>query len=255
MVNKSLIPIEQREVEFYDDTITAVVLETGKIFVPIKPLCDYLGLNWSAQRKRIIRSEVLSQEQGMVVMTTPGGPQDVLALPLDKIPGWLFGISANRVKPELKDKIITYQRECFNVLWEAFQTGRLTSDPASYNSDLPAAHAYRIAIAVADLARGQLILESRVQDNVQRIEQLEQAITSPGATVTQDQASQISQAVKAVAMKLGEQTGRNEYGGVYGELYRKFGITSYKLLPVSRFQEAMDFLTQWHQSLVGDEPF
>jgi hypothetical protein len=73
--------------------------------------------------------------------------------------------------------------------------------------------------------------------------------------LTAGQASQISQAVKAVAMKLGEQSGRNEYGGVYGELYRKFSITSYKLLPAGRFQEAMDFLTDWHQTLVGDEPF
>ena len=55
--------------------------------------------------------------------------------------------------------------------------------------------------------------------------------------------------------KLGEESGRNEYGGVYGELYRKFSITSYKLLPANRFQEAMKFLTNWHQSLVGEEPF
>ena len=54
---------------------------------------------------------------------------------------------------------------------------------------------------------------------------------------------------------MSERSGRNEYGGVYGELYRKFGITSYKLMPAKRFQEAMDFLTNWHQSLVGDEPF
>ena len=32
-----------------------------------------------------------------------------------------------------------------------------------------------------------------------------------------EQASQISQAVKAVAMELSKQSGRNEYGGVYGE--------------------------------------
>jgi hypothetical protein len=70
-----------------------------------------------------------------------------------------------------------------------------------------------------------------------------------------DRASQISQAVKAVAMKLSEQSGRNEYGGVYGELYRKFSITSYKLLPAKKFEEAMNWLTEWHQSMVGDEPF
>ena len=56
-------------------------------------------------------------------------------------------------------------------------------------------------------------------------------------------------------MTLSKASGSNQYGGVYGELYRKFGITSYKLLPASRFEEAIGFLTSWHQSLVGDEPF
>ena len=57
--------------------------------------------------------------------------------------------------------------------------------------------------------------------------------------VTPDQASQNSQAVKTVAMKLSKTSSRNEYEGVYGGLYRKFGITSYKQLPASNFDEAM----------------
>jgi hypothetical protein len=74
--------------------------------------------------------------------------------------------------------------------------------------------------------------------------------------VSDEQASQISQAVKAVAMAFSKQTGRNEYGGVYGELYRRFGITSYKLLPARRFQEAMDWLSEWYQSITDEEtPF
>ena len=57
-------------------------------------------------------------------------------------------------------------------------------------------------------------------------------------------------------MKLSETTGRNEYGGVYGELYRRFGITSYKLLPANRFQKAMDWLSAWYQNIADDEvPF
>jgi len=93
-----------------------------------------------------------------------------------------------------------------------------------------------------------------VGDLTQRVATLEKRV-APGEAVTDDQASQISQAVKAVAVVLTKQSGSNQFGAVYGELYRKFGITSYKLLPANRFQEAMDYLTDWHQSLVGDEPF
>lgn len=49
-------------------------------------------------------------------------------LPLKFLLGWLFGVSANRVKSEMREKIIRYQRESYDVLWEAFQEGRLTAD-------------------------------------------------------------------------------------------------------------------------------
>jgi len=87
-----------------------------------------------------------------------------------------------------------------------------------------------------------------------RLETLESTI-SPGAAITEDEASQISQAVKAVAIAMGDKTKRNEFGAVCGEMYRKLGVTSYKMLPVDRFEEAMDWLNDWYQSLEGDSAF
>ena len=64
--------------------------------------------------------------------------------------------------------------------------------------------------------------------------------------MTEEQASQISQAVKSVAQALGKASGRNEFGGVYGEFYRKFGVASYRMLRARRFEEATSFLADWH---------
>ena len=94
-----------------------------------------------------------------------------------------------------------------------------------------------------------------VQDHEQRLETIEAQLAPPAHAITHSQAMQISQAVKAVAIAQGKQTKRNEFGTVYGELYRKFEITSYKLLPAAKFEEAMDFLNEWHQSLTGESPF
>ncbi len=44
----------------------------------------------------------------------------MLCLLLDYINGFLFGINARRVKPELRDRIITYQQGCYQVLAAAF---------------------------------------------------------------------------------------------------------------------------------------
>ena len=152
----ALEPIDEREVLLYDDTLTAVLVlpeadVDPQIFVPVKPISDALGLSWAGQSERIRRDDVLAEEMRLIRVTrtnSPGGRPDVLCLPLEFIPGWLFGLQVSRVKPELRDKILLFRRECYRVLSEAFQEGRLTADPAFSNlvqGDSPAAQAYRMA--------------------------------------------------------------------------------------------------------------
>ncbi|MCB8988840.1 MAG: ORF6C domain-containing protein [Ardenticatenaceae bacterium] len=266
MSDNALQPMEQKTVLFYDDEITAVRLADGRVMIPVRPLCDRLGVAWSPQLRRINRDAVLADEvQGVTVTVTPGGKQEMMCLPLDYISGWLFGINADRVKSEIKDRLIRYQRECYKVLAEAFQDGRLTTDTdmdieALLAQDSPAAQAYQMAMAVVRMARQQLLMEARLDTAVStlaehgtRLDQLEAAVG--GEHITEAQAAQISQAVKAVALALGKRTKKNEFGGVYGELYRKFNVSSYKAIPQRRFDEVMAFLNEWLQSHISGDPF
>lgn len=268
--SKSLVPVEQKEVVFYEDIIVAVRLLDSSIFIPVKPICDLLGVDWGGQYRRIQRDPVLSEEiQRIDVTSTRRGTQPMVCLPLDYISGFLFGLNADRVKPELRERVLRYQRECYKVLAEAFQEGRLTSDldfDDLLASDTPAAQAYKIASAIMKMARQQLMLEAQLgthtaqlQDHEQRIEEIEATLGDPGQHITPDQAMQISQAVKTVAIALEKKTKKNEYGAVYGQLYREFGITSYKQLPANRFDRAMKWLTEWYRRITGatgdDLPF
>jgi len=48
----ALVPIEEKKVNFYGDEITAVLIEINgqrQVYVPVRPLCEYLGLTWSSQ--------------------------------------------------------------------------------------------------------------------------------------------------------------------------------------------------------------
>lgn len=266
----ALVPIEEKQVVFYDDVIYAVRLNDGRVFVPMRPIIERLGVDWASQYKRAGRDPILSEEMQSIVVTTTDSrheamPREMLCLPLDYLSGFLFGISANRVKEELRDNVIRYQRECYKVLAEAFQDGRLTADPTFdelLQTDSETVQAYKMLQAMVKLARNQILLEAKLEDHSlqlgkheARLEEIESSLWESKHNVTPDQASQISQAVKLVATTLGKRTGRNEFGAVYGEFYRKFGITSYKLLPMRKFEQAMRFLTNWHQELVGDAPF
>lgn len=268
----ALVPLEQKDVLFYEDEITAVRVRRdgeSQIFVPLRPIVELLGLDWSGQLRRTRDDAVLGEEIVPVRVETAGGPQTMPCLPLDMLNGWLFGINANRVKAAARPRLVRYQRECYRVLYEAFDEGRLTLGAEAafqellQQSESQAVEAYRMLQAMLKMARNQIIIESRLsrQDeqlsqHERRLVQLEERFDAgAGETVNESQASQISQAVKAVAMQLSKQSGRNEYGGVYGELYRRFEITSYKLLPAGRFGEAMEFLNQWYASLTSDAPF
>lgn len=257
--------VDQKTVAFYGDEIVALRTQAGGIYIPVKPVCELIGVTWPSQSNRIKRDAVLSVEAKniSVFVTNTQGSQnrEMLCLPLDYLSGFLFGINASRVNADIKDKLIRYQRECYKVLSEAFFEGRLNPDTEFeqllQNPDNPAVQAYQTFQALTKLARHQLILESRISTNTERIEQLESIIGDTKQNVTPSQASQISQAVKAIASELGKQSRRNEYGGVYGELYRRFEITSYKLLPKTRFDEAMNFLTNWYLNITdgGEVPF
>ena len=76
---------------FFEDELTTVKLENAGIYVPIRPLCDNLGLSLTGQRERIWRSGVLDEAILGVRVTHPPGrggeTQEMLCLPLDLLPG------------------------------------------------------------------------------------------------------------------------------------------------------------------------
>lgn len=70
----------------------------------MRPIIDNLGMSWSGQFERLQRDPILSEAtRGVRVTRTPeeGGAQEMISLPLKFIPGFLFGINANRVKEVL----------------------------------------------------------------------------------------------------------------------------------------------------------
>ncbi|MCL4266098.1 MAG: hypothetical protein KJ069_23010 [Anaerolineae bacterium] len=66
---KALAPVDQKQVEFYGDELTAMLVEDGTVYVPVRPICDYLGLSWTGERERINRDPVLADVVRFVRVT------------------------------------------------------------------------------------------------------------------------------------------------------------------------------------------
>lgn len=100
-----------------------VINHNDKPYVPMKQIAENIGLAWHAQFERLQRNEVLSQGIRVIRIPSNGGEQDAVCLPLHYLNGWLFGVKISKVKPELKEKLIHYQKECYEVLWDYWTTG------------------------------------------------------------------------------------------------------------------------------------
>lgn len=106
-------------VDFRSDTLFAVERDDG-VFVAIKPIVQSLGLDWKAQHRRVSDDPIL--REGMVTMTIPsvGGAQETTCLRLDLVNGWLLTIDEARVKEDARERVLTYKRECYSVLFQHF---------------------------------------------------------------------------------------------------------------------------------------
>ena len=56
----------------------------------------------------------------MMTIPSNGGEQEIVMLPVSYLNGWLFSVEVKRVKPEIQARLLSYQRECFDVLANHF---------------------------------------------------------------------------------------------------------------------------------------
>ena len=121
-------------VKFNNQSIP-VFFHEEKPYVAMKPICENIGLNWDGQRQRIQRNHVLSQGTVMITAPSKSGEQEYSCLPIGYLNGWLFGIDVNRVKPEIKQTLIKYQLECFDVLYNHFMPKVATAHPNTITAE------------------------------------------------------------------------------------------------------------------------
>jgi hypothetical protein len=269
--------LPQRIVPFYGDELIAVQDRHDTIFVLFSHLCDNLGLNRRGQTQRVQRHAVMNAGLVLVTVETEGGPQTVQCLRIDLLPLWLSGVQASRVKPELQDKLTHYQQEAAQVLWQAFKPQILVGELADSGEDNQTIthlqHIAEMGRAITALAEQQIELQRQQQHLTSRIDKAAHIIKEvqaqysdvqirlgvledtlhPATYVTDAQATEVSNAVKALAELL---TGKGigSYQSVFQELYRRFGVSSYKVIRKEQYSAALTFLDEWRRAASEQNP-
>ncbi|EEV4555588.1 hypothetical protein EKD30_001453 [Escherichia coli] len=113
-----------------------VVNHNGEPYTPMKPIVEGMGMDWASQftkMKQRFKTCIVK-----ITMQLPGDEQrrEIICLALRKLAGWLQTIIPNKVRPEIRDKVIQYQEECDDVLYEYWTKGHVVN-PRKAKKALP----------------------------------------------------------------------------------------------------------------------
>lgn len=176
-VNTISVPFNGQQI------ITAMA--AGVAYVAMKPIVENLGMSWGTQQQKLARH---IGKFGCIHMNIPsaGGLQKMLVLPLKKLNGWLFSINPEKVRADIRDKLIQYQEECFTVLHDYWTKGN-TENPrkkTTVDERTPLRDAVNMLVSKKRLMYPEAYAMIHQRFNVESIEDLE--------------ASQIQQAIEYV---------------------------------------------------------
>ncbi len=94
-----------------------IVDHNGEPYTPMKSIVEGMGMDWSYQSRKLSGNK---DRWGVAVIAIPSiDPHNAVScIPLRKLFGWLQTIQPNRVRADIRDKVIEYQNKCDDVLWE-----------------------------------------------------------------------------------------------------------------------------------------
>ncbi|PTR05479.1 MULTISPECIES: phage antirepressor N-terminal domain-containing protein [unclassified Novosphingobium] len=110
-------------IEFHGDQLLTI-FDGQTVRVAMKPLVERLGIAWPRQYQKLKDDPVLSEGVTLTVIPSERGAQETVTLPIDLMQGWLFKLNPERVAPEARERVIAYQRECYQVLNDYWVKGR-----------------------------------------------------------------------------------------------------------------------------------
>jgi len=97
--------------------------ENNRKLIPIRPICEALGIDEDVQNRKLKEDDFLSSVATLSVATGSDGKRyEMVCLPYEFIFGWLFTINPKNVKEEAREAVSKYRIECYKALFYYFSS-------------------------------------------------------------------------------------------------------------------------------------
>lgn len=253
-----------QQLHFDGDELLAVFLDDG-VAVPVRTICQALGLDLDTQSAKLREHEVLAQ--GVRLVRVPQGQRvrTVVALLHRFIPFWLATVVPSQVSEAVRPKLVRYQIELVDLLASLYGA-ELPPTPTS-SDDHESVLARRMADAVIELrlAREALLsaqqrTETQLQAHEERIgtveglmDELQEQLASH-TTITGPQQEVIKRSLTRLATRYKRKSGQDVYGKLFAQFCIDLGTPKYGLLPAGKYDAALTWIRQKADDLLPDDP-
>ncbi|EQY26623.1 phage antirepressor N-terminal domain-containing protein [Escherichia coli] len=177
-VNTSYVPFNGQHI------LTAVA--AGVTYVAMRQIVENIGIDWTGQSVKLRKMKDKFNCRDISMVAADGKLRKLLCIPLKKLNGWLFSINPEKVRADIRDKLIQYQEECFTVLHDYWTKGKAENarKKTSVDDRTPLRDAVNMLVSKKHLMYPEAYAMIHQRFNVESIEELD--------------ASQIPQAVEYI---------------------------------------------------------
>lgn len=116
-VNTSYVPFNGQQI------LTAMA--AGVTYVAMRQIVENIGIDWTGQSVKLRKMKDKFNCRDISMVAADGKLRKLLCIPLKKLNGWLFSINPEKVRADIRDKLIQYQEECFSVLHDYWTKGHV----------------------------------------------------------------------------------------------------------------------------------
>ncbi|EAA5284090.1 phage antirepressor Ant [Salmonella enterica] len=166
-VNTSYVPFNGQQI------ITAVA--AGVTYVAMRQIVENIGIDWTGQSVKLRKMKDKFNCRDISMVAADGKLRKLLCLPLKKLNGWLFSINPEKVRADIRDKLIQYQEECFTVLYDYWTKGKAENPrkKTSVDERTPLRDAVNMLVSKKHLMYPEAYAMIHQRFNVESIEELE----------------------------------------------------------------------------------
>ncbi len=114
-------------INFYGSKLYVTRDSNGVGWVAIKPICEAIGISFGSQRAKLVSDPELNCVD-IDTVAEDGKRRSMVCLPISQLNGWLYTINPNKVRSNIKVKLVRYQQECRDVLFQHFMPNGGTNE-------------------------------------------------------------------------------------------------------------------------------